>query len=52
MSFRRGLRRGSTTRFIQNASLKLWGREAMETDARSGASEGDVSAGRDARGRR
>ena len=52
MSFRRGLRSDSTTRFIQNASHWLWGREAQETDLRSGASEGDVSAGRDARGRR
>jgi len=40
MSFRRGLRCGSTTRFIQNASHWRWGREAMETDARSGASGG------------
>jgi len=39
-SFRRGLRCGSTTRFIQNASHWRWGREAMETDARSGASGG------------
>jgi hypothetical protein len=32
MSFRRGLRSGSTTRFIQNASHGASGREAVEPD--------------------